>query len=125
VQTLSRLNRTHPRKTETMVLDFANEADDIQSDFQPYYEATLLSEGTDPNKLYDTQALLKEFRLYNDEEVAEIAVLYLRKGEKASQLQPLLRKIVGRYEYIPESERRLEFKHRLRSYSTLRNDLAQ
>ena len=30
VQTLSRLNRTHPEKTGTMVLDFANEADDDQ-----------------------------------------------------------------------------------------------
>lgn len=125
VQTLSRLNRTHPRKTETMVLDFANVADDIQSDFQPYYEATLLSEGTDPNKLYDTQALLKEFNLYTDEEVAEIAALYLREGEKANQLQPLLRKVVGRYEYIPESERRLEFKHRLRSYTRLYAFLSQ
>jgi type I restriction enzyme R subunit len=125
VQTLSRLNRIHPCKTETMVLDFANEAEDIQSDFQPYYEATLLSEGTDPNKLYDTQALLREFNLYADEEVAEIAVLYLRKGEKASQLQPLLRKVVGRYEYIPESERRLEFKHRLRSYTRLYAFLSQ
>lgn len=125
VQTLSRLNRTHPRKAETMVLDFANKADDIQSDFQPYYEATLLSEGTDPNKLYDTQALLKEFHLYTDEEIAEIAALYLRKGEKASQLQPLLRKVVGRYEYIPESEKRLEFKHRLRSYIRLYAFLSQ
>jgi type I restriction enzyme R subunit len=55
VQTLSRLNRTHPRKSETMVLDFANHADDIQRAFEPYFEATILSEGTDPNKLYDLQ----------------------------------------------------------------------
>ena len=125
VQTLSRLNRTHPRKAETMVLDFANESDDIQAAFQPYYEITVLSEGTDPNKLYDTQALLQEFRLYTDEEASEIAALYLRKGEKASQLQPLLRKVIGRYEYIPEPERRLEFKHRLRSYIRLYAFLSQ
>jgi len=125
VQTLSRLNRTHPRKAETMVLDFANQSDDIQAAFQPYYEATLLSEGTDPNKLYDTQALLKEFHLYTDEEITEIAALYLSKGEKASQLQPLLRAIIGRYEYIPEPERRLEFKHRLRSYIRLYAFLSQ
>jgi type I restriction enzyme R subunit len=125
VQTLSRLNRTHPRKVKTMVLDFANQVDDIQSAFQPYYEATLLSKGTDPNKLYDTQSLLSEFRLYTDKEVAEIAALYLRKGEKASQLQPLLRKVVGQYEYIPKPEQRLEFKHRLRSYSRLYAFLSQ
>jgi type I restriction enzyme R subunit len=125
VQTLSRLNRTYPRKVKTMVLDFANQSDDIQSAFQPYYEATLLSERTDPNKLYDTQALLEECRLYTPEQVAEIADLYLRKGEKASQLQPLLREIVGRYGYIPESDRRLEFKHRLRSYIRLYAFLSQ
>lgn len=125
VQTLSRLNRTHPRKVGTLVLDFTNQADDIQSAFQPYYEATLLSEGTDPNKLYDTQALLDEFRLYTYDRVSEIAELYLKKGEKASQLQPLLREIVGRYAYIPETERRIEFKHRLRSYIRLYAFLSQ
>jgi type I restriction enzyme, R subunit len=125
VQTLSRLNRTHPRKSETMVLDFANQSDDIQAAFQPYYEATLLSEGTDPNKLYDTQALLDEFRLYTHEQVTEISAVYLKKGENASQLQPLLREIVGRYGYIPEPERRLEFKHRLRSYVRLYAFLSQ
>src|SRR5690606_10414988 len=49
VQTLSRLNRTHPEKKGTMVLDFANEAAEIQAAFEPYYETTLLSEATDPN----------------------------------------------------------------------------
>jgi type I restriction enzyme R subunit len=48
VQTLSRLNRTHPDKNGTMVLDFANEADEIKAAFEPYYETTLLSEATDP-----------------------------------------------------------------------------
>ena len=49
VQTLSRLNRTHPEKEGTMVLDFANKADEIKAAFEPYYETTLLSEATDPN----------------------------------------------------------------------------
>ena len=48
VQTLSRLNRTHPDKTETFILDFANEAEDIEKAFQPYYERTVLTEATDP-----------------------------------------------------------------------------
>jgi type I restriction enzyme R subunit len=125
VQTLSRLNRTHPRKTETMVLDFANHADDIQRAFEPYFEATILSEGTDPNKLYDLQTVLEEFNLYTADQVAEIAELYLRQGEKAAKLQPLLRAIVGRYVYIPVSERRMEFKHRLRSFIRLYAFLSQ
>ena len=48
VQTLSRLNRTHPGKQGVMVLDFANEAEEIRKAFEPYYETTLLSEETDP-----------------------------------------------------------------------------
>ena len=52
VQTLSRLNRTlAPQKTGTMVLDFANESDEIKAAFEPFYETTLLSEATNPNLL--------------------------------------------------------------------------
>src|SRR5699024_7794558 len=40
VQTLSRLNRTHPDKNDTFVLDFVNEAEEIQEAFEPYYEET-------------------------------------------------------------------------------------
>ena len=55
VQTLSRLNRTHPDKKGTMVLDFANGPDEIRAAFEPYFETTLLSEATDPNLLYEIQ----------------------------------------------------------------------
>ena len=66
VQTLSRLNRTHPEKKGTMVLDFANEADEIQAAFEPYYETTLLSEATDPNLLYEIQTRLAAFPVYTE-----------------------------------------------------------
>jgi type I restriction enzyme, R subunit len=41
VQTLSRLNRTHADKTETIVIDFANDAEEIRKAFEPYYETTM------------------------------------------------------------------------------------
>jgi type I restriction enzyme R subunit len=125
VQTLSRLNRVHPRKTETMVLDFVNRVDDIARAFAPYYEATILSTASDPNKLYDVQAELEAFGLYTTKEVAEIAELYLRKGEKAAKLQPLLRAVVERYKYIVAAEERQRFKHLLRSYINLYAFLSQ
>jgi type I restriction enzyme R subunit len=59
VQTLSRLNRTHPEKNGTTVLDFANESDEIKAASEPYYETTLLSEATDPNLLYEIQRRLE------------------------------------------------------------------
>lgn len=125
VQTLSRLNRTHPRKTDTMVLDFVNEVDDLEKSFAPYFEATILSHATDPNKLYDLQAELADFNLYTAEQVAEIAELYLHKGEKAAKLQPLLRAVVTRYGYITDVERRVQFKHVLRSYISVYAFLSQ
>ena len=51
VQTISRLNRAHPRKHDTFVLDFMNDAEGIRESFEPYYRTTILSEETDPNKL--------------------------------------------------------------------------
>ncbi|WP_299755954.1 DEAD/DEAH box helicase family protein [uncultured Chloroflexus sp.] len=125
VQTLSRLNRVHPGKTDTMVLDFVNRAEDIERAFAPYYETTLLSTASDPNKLYDLQAELEQFNLYTPEQVAEIAELFLRKGEKAPKLQPLLRAVVDRYQYIAAVEERIRFKHLLRSYINLYAFLSQ
>ena len=79
VQTLSRLNRVHPDKGETMVLDFVNDADDIHKAFQPYYETTILSEGTDPNLLYDHQRKLLDFDIFGEGEVDAFTNL-LRDG---------------------------------------------
>lgn len=55
VQTLSRLNRTHPRKgqDDLFVLDFANQAEHIQKEFKPFFEATITTP-TDPNLIYDS-----------------------------------------------------------------------
>ena len=62
VQTLSRLNRCHPQKHDTFVLDFANSPDMIEKSFSRYYRTTLLSGETDPNKLYDLIEQWKNIR---------------------------------------------------------------
>src|SRR5204863_9434563 len=73
VQTLSRLNRTHPDKKGTTVLDFANESDEIKAAFEPYYETTLLSEATDPNLLYELQTRLAGFPVFTAVDVDAFA----------------------------------------------------
>ena len=83
VQTLSRLNRTHPGKQDTMVLDFANEAEEIRKAFEPYYEATLLSEATDPNLLYEVQGRLLDFGVFAAADVESFARVYF--DPKANQ----------------------------------------
>ena len=76
VQTLSRLNRTYPGKRGTMVLDFANEAEEIRKAFEPYYETTLLSEETDPNLLYEVQGRLLDYGVFAEDDVQTFARAY-------------------------------------------------
>ncbi len=68
VQTLSRLNRIHPQKADTFVLDFRNELDEIQDAFRPYYERTE-AVPTDPNLLYDTHRAVWDFGVLREDEV--------------------------------------------------------
>ncbi len=56
VQTLSRLNRAHPKKHDVFVFDFLNDTDTIQDAFSDFYRTTILADETDPNKLHDLQA---------------------------------------------------------------------
>ena len=65
-----------PDKKGTMVLDFANEADEIKAAFEPYYETTLLSEATDPNLLYEIQSRLAGFPVYTEADVDAFAKVY-------------------------------------------------
>ena len=67
VQTLSRLNRTINGKNDTFVLDFVNEPDMIRDSFKDYYEGTILSEETDPNRLYFIEQEVKKFNLFTDD----------------------------------------------------------
>ncbi len=86
VQTLSRLNRTHPGKTDTFVLDFVNEAPDIQRAFQPYYEQTAESERADPQHLYQLQHELDAVSVYFQSEVeAFCAVFYAPKAKQTEK----------------------------------------
>ena len=90
VQTLSRLNRTHPDKPGTMVIDFANESDDIQAAFQPYYETTILSEATDPNLLYEVQTRLKTYPVFTDGDVDAFAGVFFGAGSTQARLYAAL-----------------------------------
>lgn len=109
VQTLSRLNRAHPAKHETFVLDFANDAEDIQRAFDPYYRTTVLAEETDPNKLHDLVNDLDAFGIYTPEHVDEFVTRYLA-GESRDQLDPILDACVAEYVELPEEEDQVRFK---------------
>lgn len=82
VQTLSRLNRTMRGKDSTFVLDFVNSAEDIQKAFEPYYEATVLEQATDPNVLYDLKNTLDKYRFYSQTEIDAFADLFYSAEEQ-------------------------------------------
>jgi type I restriction enzyme R subunit len=124
VQTLSRLNRTHPGKDGTMVLDFANEADEIRAAFEPHYETTLLSEATDPNLLYEIQSRLLAFPVYTDADVQAFARVYFDKAATQDRLYSALAPAVARAGGIADEERR-DFRGQLTDYVRLYAFLAQ
>ncbi len=125
VQTLSRLNRTHPpEKKGTMVLDFANEADEIRTSFEPYYETTLLSEATDPNLLYEVQTRLGSFPVCTEADVEGFAKFYFNAKTTQDRLYAALAPVVARFRELSEEERQ-DFRGQLGDYVRLYAFLAQ
>ncbi len=104
VQTLSRLNRTHPGKRGTMVLDFANEAEEIRKAFEPYYETTLLSEETDPNLLYEVQGRLLDFGVFVEHDIETFARVYFNDKATQDQLYAALEPARQRFAELNEDE---------------------
>jgi type I restriction enzyme R subunit len=124
VQTLSRLNRTHLEKKNTLVLDFANETDEIKAAFEPYYETTLLSEATDPNLLYELQTRLAAFPVYTEADVNAFAKLYFDPKATQDRLYTVLSPLVERFGQLSEDER-ADFRGQLTDYARLYAFLAQ
>lgn len=111
VQTLSRLNRTAPGKNSTFVLDFENTQDEIKAAFLPYYETTTLAGNTDLNKVYDLRNKIKDFMLYNYDDVANfnkfMASQVDKKQDEAAlgRLANMFRPVIDRYKDLEEEER--------------------
>ena len=123
VQTLSRINRMCKGKTDTFVLDFVNDKEDIQKAFQDYYVSTTVSETTDPNVIYDIKNFLDSFMLYKDKEINNLAKIFfkLKKIEKQMDLGRLNSYIdpsVEKYMAL-DKEERLDFKNGLNKYVRL------
>jgi type I restriction enzyme R subunit len=124
VQTLSRLNRIFPNKEDTAVIDFANDATEIQHAFEPYYDRTILSEGTDPNLLYDLQTRLDGFHFYTADDLAAFARIYFDPKATQDKLHAALAPTVDHYNGAEESERK-EFRSLLNDYVRLYAFLSQ
>lgn len=102
VQTLSRLNRCHPLKRDTFVLDFYNDTDKIQKSFQRFYKTTILSDEADPNKLNDQTDEIEKYNIYTEEEVRDLNTKYWN-GVEREQLDPIINKSVERFKLLDEN----------------------
>ena len=120
VQTLSRLNRICEDKKDTFILDFVNTAEEIQEAFKPYYESTILEEEINVNLIYDTKILLRQFNLYNGDDIEKFIKIYYKKGSQNNtdlgKMISLLKPVTNRYLELSE-EKRFEFKKTVRNFN--------
>lgn len=126
VQTLSRLNRIHPLKNDTFVLDFRNDAADIQAAFDPYYGRTV-APPSDPNLLWDTRQRLDEFDVLRIDEIeAAVAVLVSHVDPKTGHgaVYAHLDPAVERFHAL-DDENRIEFKDALDKFVRTYGFMAQ
>jgi len=115
VQTLSRLNRAHPGKDTTYVLDFVNEPGDILKAFKTYYETAELEAVTDPHLVYDLRAKLDASGCYDDYEVDRVAQVDLDPNGTQKQLDaaiaPVADRLLKRYKAAQQEKVAAEEKH--------------
>jgi type I restriction enzyme R subunit len=129
VQTLSRLNRTHPGKDDTFVLDFINEPEEIQRSFQPYFEQTTVAETADPQQLYDLQHKLDAMQVYYQQEVENLAkVFYKPKKQQTihdqAEMYHYLDPAVDRFKAL-DQEAQDQFRDLLGTYVRLYSFMSQ
>jgi type I restriction enzyme R subunit len=132
VQTLSRLNRTHPLKDDTFVLDFVNEPGEIQEAFRQYYEGSVMGEQVDPDKLYEVKAELDASGIYLQTEVADFARVFFAPKRRQSPgdhktMNAILDQAVARFVHLQntaEEEAEL-WRGKLQAFRNLYSFLSQ
>jgi len=106
VQTLSRLNRAHPGKDTTYVLDFVNSEGEILQAFRTYYTTAELSSVTDPNLVFDLRAKLDATAFYDDHEVDRVVAVELnpksKQGDLVAALEPVVDRLLKRFKAAQE-----------------------
>lgn len=122
VQTLSRLNRSHPDKKDTFILDFVNDPEIIKTAFDRYYKTTILSDETDVNKLNDLIDTMESIQVYNDADVDSFVERYLVDAPR-EELDPILDRCVAVYDDLTVEEQ-IEFKSCAKAFVRTYNFLA-
>ena len=125
VQTLSRLNRTKSGKTDTFVLDFVNETEDIVESFQPYFTSTILREETDPDKLYDLLYEIEQYNLYTEYQLDEFCKEFYSDSESDQRLHPIIDRVVDTFKERLDEDQQDEFKSKIQSFIRMYSYISQ
>lgn len=109
VQTLSRLNRTHPLKEDTFILDFVNNREEIQAAFKQYYEGAEMGEEVDPARMYEITAELDASGIYTSDEIERFCRVYFKPKARQTaadhrELNAILDPAVDRFRSLMESD---------------------
>jgi len=115
VQTLSRLNRAHPKKHDVFVLDFQNDSETIEKAFADYYRTTILSRETDPNKLHTLKGEMDSYQVYAPAQVDALVESYLGGAER-DKLDPILDQCVAVYVNDLDEDGQVEFKGKAKAF---------
>jgi type I restriction enzyme R subunit len=109
VQTLSRLNRAHPGKDTTYVLDFVNKPDEVLAAFKTYYTTAELATTTDPNLVYDLRAKLDAAGHYDSFEVDRVVKVELdpqaKQADLARAIEPVVDRLMKRFAAAQQAQR--------------------
>ena len=127
VQTLSRLNRAHPGKDTTFVLDFVNDTEDVLAAFKTYHATAELSANTDPNLVFNLRSKLDAAGHYDDFEVNRVVEVELNPKSKQSELvaalEPVRDRLVKRYKAAQEALKVAMAKDDAKGMETAQNEL--
>lgn len=120
VQTLSRLNRIHPDKDDTYILDFVNTNEEIQKAFQGFYTETSLESEINVDLIYKTKDQLRQFDIYGDSEVENVAAIYIDPNNKNSgavqaRISNALIHVCEKYNELDEQQR-YQFRRAVRTF---------
>lgn len=121
VQTLCRVNRIHPDKEDTYILDFVNKPEDIQKAFERFYTETSLSEQINTDLLYQVQTDIRGYGLYDESDIEAAAEIVFTDGKGKSQsnvqgkLAAVLKPAVARYNELNDDER-YQVRRKVRSF---------
>lgn len=123
VQTLSRLNRSHPNKIDTFVLDFMNKPEDIIDAFSTYYKTTILSDETDPNRLNDLQTDLENAQVFSTMQIETVVNDFLT-GVERDKIDSILDACVDEYINNLSEDEQVDFKSKAKMFNRAYNFLA-